>query len=203
MWQPHSPHSGSPLPGFKSEFEGVSPVALMPVADALAAILAGTEPLSEEMATLDTAWHRVLAHDVAARRTQPPQAMSAMDGYAVRAADARDLTARLKVIGEVAAGRPFERIVGSGEAVRIFTGGVIPDGADAVIIQEDTSVQGDHIGITQAAVTGRHIRPAGVDFREGDVLLAGGRRLTDRDLSLAAGMNYPELAVRRRPKVAV
>src|SRR5256885_12927321 len=84
------------------------PVALMPVADALAAILAGAEPLSEEMATLDTAWHRVLAHDVAARRTQPPQAMSAMDGYAVRAADARDLTARLKVIGEVAAGRPFD-----------------------------------------------------------------------------------------------
>jgi len=126
-----------------------------------------------------------------------------MDGYAVRAADARDLTARLKVIGEIAAGRPFERTVAAGEAVRIFTGGVIPDGADAVIIQEDTTVEGDHIGITEAAVTGRHIRPAGVDFREGDVLLAGGSRLTDRDLSLAAGMNYPMLAVRRRPKVAV
>src|SRR4051812_47098187 len=129
--------------------------------------------------------------------------MSAMDGYAVRAADAADLTARLKVIGEVAAGRPFERKVGAGEAVRIFTGGVIPDGADAVIIQEDTAVDGDHITITEAARTGRHIRPAGVDFREGDVLLAGGRRLTDRDLSLAAGMNYPELSVRRRPKVVV
>jgi molybdopterin molybdotransferase len=107
------------------------------------------------------------------------------------------------VIGEVAAGRPFERKVGKGEAVRIFTGGVIPDGADAVIIQEDTGVDGDHITITEAAVPGRHIRPAGVDFREGDVLLTRGRRLTDRDLSLAAGMNYPELAVRRRPKVAV
>ena len=104
------------------------------------------------------------------------------------------LSARLKVIGEVAAGRPFERKVGAGEAVRIFTGGVIPDGADAVIIQEDTGVDGDHITITEAAVPGRHIRPAGVDFREGDVLLARGRRLTDRDLSLAAGMNYPELA---------
>jgi molybdopterin molybdotransferase len=107
------------------------------------------------------------------------------------------------VIGEVAAGRPFERKVGTGEAVRIFTGGVVPDGADAVIIQEDATLQGDHIGITEAAVTGRHIRPAGVDFREGDVLLAGGSSLTDRDLSLAAGMNYPELSVRRRPKVAV
>src|SRR3954470_16523378 len=175
----------------------------MPVADALAAILAGAEPLPEEMIALDDAFHRVLARDVAARRTQPPQAMSAMDGYAVRAADAADLSVRLKVIGEVAAGRPFERQVGKGEAVRIFTGGVIPDGADAVIIQEDTSADGDHITITEAAVPGRHIRPAGVDFREGDVLLAKGRRLTDRDLSLAAGMNHPELAVHRRPKVAV
>jgi molybdopterin molybdotransferase len=178
-------------------------VALMPVADALAAILAGAEPLPEEMVALDAAWHRVLAGDVAARRTQPPQAMSAMDGYAVRAADAADLDVRLKVIGEVAAGRPFEKAVGGDEAVRIFTGGVIPDGADAVIIQEDTAVDGDHITITEAARPGRHIRPAGIDFREGDVLLARGSRLTDRDLSLAAGMNYPELAVCRRPKVAV
>ena len=178
-------------------------MALMPVADALAAILAGADPLPAETITLDNAYHRVLAHDVAARRTQPPRAMSAMDGYAVRAADARDLTARLRVIGEVAAGRPFERTVAAGEAVRIFTGGVIPDGADAVIIQEDTAVDGDHITITEAARIGRHIRKAGIDFREGDVLLTGGSRLADRDLSLAAGMNYPELAVRRRPKVAV
>src|SRR3954464_11450594 len=175
----------------------------MPVTDALAAILAGAEPLPEEMVALDAAYRRVLARDVAARRTQTPQAMSAMDGYAVRAADAANLSARLKVIGEVAAGRPFDRKVGKGEAVRIFTGGVIPDGADAVIIQEDTSVDRDHITITEAAVPGRHIRPAGVDFREGDVLLARGRRLTDRDLSLAAGMNYPELPVHRRPKIAV
>jgi len=178
-------------------------VALMPVADALAAILAGAEALPEEMVALDTAYHRVLARDVAARRTQPPQAMSAMDGYAVRAEDAADLSARLKVIGEVAAGRPFERKVGRGEAVRIFTGGVIPEGADAVIIQEDAATDGDGLTITEAAVPGRHVRAAGVDFREGDVLLTRGRRLTDRDLSLAAGMNYPELAVHRRPKVAV
>jgi molybdopterin molybdotransferase len=178
-------------------------VALMPVADALAAVLAGAEPLAEEMIALDAAHHRVLARDVAALRTQPPQAMSAMDGYAVRSADAARVAARLKVIGEVAAGRPFEKAVGAGEAVRIFTGGVIPDGADAVIIQEDTVVEDGGITITEAAIAGRHIRPAGVDFRKGDVLLAGGSRLTDRDLSLAAGMNYPELAVHRRPKVAV
>jgi molybdopterin molybdotransferase len=178
-------------------------VALMPVSDALAAILDGAQPLSEEIVALDAAFHRTLARDVAAKRTQPPQAMSAMDGYAVRAADAADLKARLKVIGEVAAGRPFGRTVGAGEAARIFTGGVIPDGADAVIIQEDTKSDGDTITVTEAAVKGRHIRPAGVDFSEGDVLLARGRRLSDRDLSLAAAMNYPELPVRRRPKVAV
>jgi molybdopterin molybdotransferase len=178
-------------------------VALMPVVDALAAVLAGAEPLPEEMIALDAAHHRVLARDVAALRTQPPQAMSAMDGYAVRSRDASHVAARLRVIGEVAAGRPFEKAVGAGEAVRIFTGGVIPDGADAVIIQEDTVVDGSSIDITEAAVAGRHIRPAGVDFRKGDVLLAGGTRLSDRDLSLAASMNYPELAVRRRPKVAV
>jgi len=175
----------------------------MPVADALAAVLAGAEPLPEEMVALDCAHHRVLARDVAALRTQPPQAMSAMDGYAVRAADAAHPPARLRVIGEVAAGRPFGRVVGSGEAVRIFTGGVVPDGADAVIIQEDTVVEGGGITITEAAMLGRHIRPAGVDFRQGDTLLAAGSRLTDRDLSLAAGMNYPHLAVRRRPKVAI
>jgi molybdopterin molybdotransferase len=181
----------------------VLPVALMPVADALAAILAGSQPLAEEMVALDAAYHRTLARDVAARRTQPPQAMSAMDGYAVRAADASHVNARLKVIGEVAAGRPFDRALGAGEAARIFTGGVIPAGADAVVIQEDTVTDGNTITITEAASPGRHIRPAGVDFREGDVLLSAGRRLSDRDLSLAASMNFPELPVRRRPKVAL
>jgi molybdopterin molybdotransferase len=175
----------------------------MPVADALAAVLAGAEPLPEEMVALDAAYHRVLARDLASLRTQPPLAMSAMDGYAVRAADASRVTTRLKVIGEVAAGRPFERPVGPGEAVRIFTGGVIPEGADAVVIQEDTVADGASITITEAAAAGRHIRPAGVDFHEGDVLLPQGTRLADRDLSLAAGMNYPELPVRRRPKVAI
>jgi molybdopterin molybdotransferase len=178
-------------------------LALMPVADALAAILAGAEPLGEEMVALDAAYHRVLARDVAALRTQPPQAMSAMDGYAVRASDAAHVNARLMVIGEVAAGRPFDRALGPREAARIFTGGVVPDGADAVVLQEDTVVDGTGISITEAAVAGRHIRPAGVDFRKGDLLLAAGSRLTDRDLSLAASMNHPELPVRRRPKVAL
>ncbi|MGY3233657.1 MULTISPECIES: molybdopterin molybdotransferase MoeA [unclassified Bradyrhizobium] len=178
-------------------------MALMPVSDALAAVLAGAEPLAEETVALDRAFHRVLARDVAARRTQPPEAMSAMDGYAVRAADAAKVDTRLTVIGEVAAGRPFAGRVGAGEAVRIFTGGVVPDNADAVVIQEDTVADGECITIKEAAITGRHIRPAGIDFREGDVLLRSGTRLTERDLALAAGMNHPQLAVRRRPTVAI
>jgi molybdopterin molybdotransferase len=175
----------------------------MPVSDALAAVLAGVEPVGEETVALDQAWHRVLARDVAAKRTQPPQAMSAMDGYAVRSADAAKVDAQLTVIGQVAAGRPFEGHVGAGEAVRIFTGGVIPDGADAVVIQEDTVADGSRITIKEAAIVGRHIRPAGVDFREGAVLLKAGTRLTERDLALAAAMNHPGLPVRRRPKVAI
>ncbi|MEK9281368.1 MULTISPECIES: gephyrin-like molybdotransferase Glp [unclassified Bradyrhizobium] len=178
-------------------------MALMPVSDALAAVLAGVEPLSEEMIALEGAFHRVLARDVTARRTQPPQAMSAMDGYAVRASDAAKVDAQLSVIGEVAAGRPFAPTLGAGEAVRIFTGGVIPNGADAVVIQEDTVADGKRITIKEAAVAGRHIRRAGVDFSEGDVLLRAGARLTERSLALAAGMNHPDLPVRRRPKVAI
>lgn len=178
-------------------------MALMPVADALTAVLAGAEPLPEELVPLDAAYHRVLARNLAAMRTQPPQTMSAMDGYAVRSTDASHAGARVKVIGEVPAGRPFGGAIAPGEAVRIFTGGVIPEGADAIVIQEDTVVDAGHISITEAVVAGRHIRPAGIDFRKGDVLLTKGSRLTDRDLSLAAGMNYPEIPVRRRPKVAV
>src|ERR1700721_982752 len=107
-WRARSPRSGFRFGSFA--------VALMPVTEALSAILAGAEPLAEEMIALDAAHHRVLARDVAALRTQPPQAMSAMDGYAVRSTDAVDITARLRVIGEVAAGRPFEKQGGVGEA---------------------------------------------------------------------------------------
>jgi molybdopterin molybdotransferase len=177
-------------------------MALMPVTDAIAAILAGADALPEEMVPLEDAFHRVLARDIASLRTQPPEPMSAMDGYAVRAADAT-LGAKLRVIGEIAAGKPFDRPLQTGEALRIFTGGVLPAGADAVVIQEDTTRDSDIVGINEAAISGKHIRPAGVDFNEGDVLLRAGTRLTDRDLALAAGMNHPSLPVRRRPVVAV
>jgi len=178
-------------------------MALISAADALAAVLADTEPLAEEMVELASAHHRVLARDLAALRTQPPADMSAMDGYAVRAADIATIPARLSVIGEAAAGKPWDQPLTAGQAVRIFTGGVIPNGADAVVIQENTTRDGDTVIVNEASRSNRNIRAAGIDFREGDVLLPAGRRLSDRNLSLAANMNYPQLPVRRRPRVAV
>src|SRR6478609_9326660 len=173
-------------------------MALMPFTDAMAAILNGATGLHEEMVALEEAFHRVLARDVASLRTQPPEAMSAMDGYAVRAADAT-AGAKLKVIGEISAGKPFDRALAAGEAARIFTGGVVPAGSDAVVIQEDTARDGDIVTVNEAAPIGKNIRPAGVDFKQGDVLLRAGTRLSDRDLALAAGMNYPAVPVNRRP----
>ena len=117
-------------------------MALMPVAEALDLVLQGAEPLPPEQVQLDDALGRILADDLAALRTQPPDAMSAMDGYAVRAADVAATPATLTVIGEVAAGHPFQGSVGPGQAARIFTGGVVPPGADAIVIQENTTRRG-------------------------------------------------------------
>jgi molybdopterin molybdotransferase len=178
-------------------------MALMSVAEALRQVLAGATPLAAEDAPLIEAYGRVLAADMAARRTQPPAPVSAMDGYAVHASDVASAPARLKLIGEVAAGHPFDGTVGTGEAARIFTGGVLPAGADTVVIQENTTREGDAVVVNTASSKGRHIRAAGLDFASGDVLLTKGRRLTDRDLALAAAMNHPALPVHRRPKVAV
>lgn len=178
-------------------------MALMPVAEALARVLADTAPLGVEDVALGEAAGRVLAEDLSALRTQPPADVSAMDGYAVRAADITNAPHTLKVIGEVAAGHPFAGRVGSGEAVRIFTGGVMPDGADTVVVQELTRRDGDTVTVEKSTAKGRNVRYAGIDFRQGAVLLAKGRALTDRDLMLAAAMNHPRLRVHRRPVVAV
>jgi molybdopterin molybdotransferase len=175
----------------------------MPVAEALERVLAGAEPLPSPPTPLAEAYGRVLAADLAAQRTQPPVDVSAMDGYAVRAGDVARVPARLRLIGEVAAGHPFEGRVGAGEAVRIFTGGVLPSGADAIVIQEHTVREGEIVVVTTPAGTGRHVRVAGLDFRCGATLLARGRRLSDRDLALAAAMNHPTVPVHRTPKVAV
>jgi molybdopterin molybdotransferase len=178
-------------------------VALLSVADALERVLAHAAPLPAEDAPLAEAYGRVLVRDLKALRTQPPANVSAMDGYAVRAADVTHASVRLKVIGEVAAGRPFAQTVGPDQAARIFTGGVIPAGADTVVIQEFTKRDGDWVDIQGPTARGRHIRVQGLDFKADDMLLPAGRRLSARDLALAAAMNHAHVPVHRRPKVAV
>jgi molybdopterin molybdotransferase len=159
--------------------------------------------LPAERVALAEAEGRVLAEDLAALRTQPPDDVSAMDGYAVRAADVASAPARLKLIGEVAAGRPFAGRVNAGEAARIFTGGVLPAGSDTVVIQENTTREGATVNVTTPAARGRNVRVAGLDFRARDVRLKKGRRLTGRDVALAAAMNHATVPVRRRPKIAI
>jgi molybdopterin molybdotransferase len=178
-------------------------MALMAVADALQRVLADARPLPAETVALDEALGRVLTDDVIALRTQPPAALSAMDGYAVRGGDVAQAPVTLKVIGEVAAGHPFAGKVGPGEAARIFTGGVMPAGSDTVVIQEFTTQNADRVTIQKATAAGRNVRAAGIDFARDQNLLRQGHRLTDRDLMLAAAMNHPHLKVHRRPKVAV
>jgi molybdopterin molybdotransferase len=178
-------------------------VALLPVADALSQILQDAAPLPAENVPLADAAGRVLAADLAARITQPPADVSAMDGYAVRAEDIAHTPASLKIIGEVAAGHPCATPVSAGEAARIFTGGVLPAGTDTVVIQENTTRDDERVVINVGAARGKNVRIRGLDFKQGDVLLPKGRRLTARDLMLAAAMNHAAVPVHRTPKVAV
>ena len=176
---------------------------MLSVDDALARILGALKPLPAEQVAVSDGLGRVLAEDVTARRTQPPAAMSAMDGYAVRAADVKTVPAVLKVIGQAPAGDAFAGTVGAGEAVRIFTGGPLPSGADAIVIQENTEAGDGSVTVLESVDRGRFVRAAGLDFRAGDVGLKEGRVLTARDVGLAAAMNVPWLMVRRRPRVAI
>src|SRR5665213_2825337 len=176
---------------------------MIPVAEARARLLATLSPLGTEQIPVSEAFGRVLAQDVAARRTQPPAALSAMDGYAVRAADVAAIPARLRVVGAVPAGKSYDRPLQPGEAVRIFTGAPLPAGADAIVIQEDTDRDGDTVIVNEASGVGRHVRDAGLDVRAGDVKLRAGRQLTARDVGLAAAMNWPWLRVHRRPRVGI
>jgi molybdopterin molybdotransferase len=177
---------------------------MISVAEALARVLASApEPVGVESVAIEAALGRTLAKDIRARRTQPPFANSAMDGYALRAADTTPAPATLRVIGESAAGRAFAGMVGAHEAVRIFTGAPMPDGADAVLIQENAKREGDVLIAQTSEAPRRNVRDAGIDFLDGELLLPSGRRLGPRDLALAAAANYPMLEVRRRPRVAV
>ena len=175
---------------------------MISVEEARARILAGLTPTPVETIGLSAAWNRVGATRVTARLTQPPADVSAMDGYALRAVDGT-LGARLDVIGAAPAGHPFPGTVGPGQTVRLFTGSVVPAGADGILIQEDATRDGDRITVNEAVAAGRHIRRAGQDFAAGDAVIQAGRRLTARDIGLAAAANHPWITVHRRPRVAI
>lgn len=162
-------------------------------------MLAAINPTPSETVTIEAALGRVLAETVKATRDQPPFAASAMDGWALRAADT---PAKLAIVGESAAGHAFEGGVRSGQATRIFTGAPLPAGADAVVIQEDATRDGDTVAVP-AVEQGRHVRPAGLDFHAGDVLLTRGDRLDPWRLALAAAAGRAEVLAARRPRVAV
>ncbi|MGL5447746.1 MAG: molybdopterin molybdotransferase MoeA [Rhabdaerophilum sp.] len=182
----------------------VAPSPLLPVPEALARILgtASGRPRDIETISIHHAAGRVLAADLIAQRTQPPYAVSAMDGYALRSEDALS-NKPLRIIGESAAGHAFSGHVGAGEAVRIFTGAAVPAGADAILIQENADVEGDHLRPLSPVEAGKHIRAAGRDFMAGSTGLTAGQRLNAARLAYAASMNHAEVQVFRRPRVAL
>lgn len=173
------------------------------VEEALHRIVADVMPTHAEPVPIAGAAGRILAEPLAARLTQPPFDASAMDGYAVRGADVAKLPATLKVIGQAAAGHPFEARVGPGEAVRIFTGARLPAEADAVVIQENTSASDGTVEVREGRPDPAHIRRQGFDFQHSDVLLTAGRRLGPREITLAAAAGHGEVPVRRRPVIAI
>ncbi len=176
---------------------------MISVEEALAQVLSDIVLLPAEQVGLAQALGRVLAWDVASRVSHPPTAVSAMDGDAVISGDVARVPATLERIGESAAGQGFAAALGPGQTVRIFTGAPVPEGADAIVIQEDTEAHGNKVTCKEKALPGRHIRPKGLDFEAGETLLRAGSVLTARDVGLAASMNVPWLAVRRRPRVAI
>ncbi|WP_439628496.1 molybdopterin molybdotransferase MoeA [Shinella sp.] len=180
-------------------------MSLLPVADALDRLLSRAKPTQRtEAVSLHDAQGRVLAEDIAARLTQPPFDNSAMDGYAVRHADIATLGAILKVVGLSSAGHAFEGSAGSGEAVRIFTGAPLPAFADTVLLQEDAEkLEDGRIRTTFLTPKGRHVRPRGQDFSEGETVLKAGAVLDAGRLTAAAAMNHPTLTVYARPRIAV
>lgn len=179
-------------------------MSLIPVEDALSRVLASVEqPVSIEHVPLRHCAGRALAEDVSALRDQPPFPASAMDGYALRSVDVDHVPTSLQMIGTSAAGQRFSGAVGSQQAVRIFTGAPLPDGADTIVIQEGTEVSGDRVIVKERPRHGQHIRKAGLDFTAGDVLLQAGLRLDARHIALAAAMGHGTLPVRRKPRVAI
>jgi molybdopterin molybdotransferase len=161
-------------------------------------VLANLTPLPAVSVPIAQSAGRVLAADLTALRTQPPADVSSMDGYAVSSQYASPYA----VVGESAAGHAYGKAINKGEAVRIFTGAEVPDGADCIIIQEDVTREGNNIS-APAPVSGKHIRKMGIDFNSGSVVLTKGTRLTPQILGLAAALNYKELPVAKAPRVAI
>ena len=176
---------------------------MISVAEARARILATARLTAAEWISLDRAAGRALAEPLVARHSHPPADVSAMDGYAVRAADIASLPARLTLIGTAAAGHGFAGRLGAGGAVRIFTGAPVPAGADTVVIQENADAEGKAVIIREPARQGLHIRKAGSDFFKDAMLLKPGSRLTAPALALAAGAGHAALTVRRAPRMAI
>ncbi|MEQ8227266.1 MAG: molybdopterin molybdotransferase MoeA [Rhodospirillales bacterium] len=176
---------------------------MLSVIDALEKVTAGVNLMPAEQVPLSDGLGRALAQDVASALTHPPAAVSAMDGYAVRWDDLATIPTDLTVVGESAAGHAYGAAIGAGQAARIFTGAILPEGADTIVIQEDSERDGDTVRVVEKPrERGEFVRPAGLDFKQGDILLNAGRVLTARDIGLAAAMNAPWLMVRRRPRVA-
>ncbi|MBW7836162.1 MAG: molybdopterin molybdotransferase MoeA [Sphingomonadales bacterium] len=176
---------------------------LLPIDQAIATALTPFAPLAAESVAIAEAAGRTLAADVTAHASQPPFAASSMDGYAVRAADTARCPATLKIVDEIPAGKVSMVTIKPGEATRIFTGAPLPSGADAVVMQENTERQGDTVVIKEGVGVGRFVRPAGLDFTAGQVLVSAGARLDARHIAVAAAANWPTLPVRRRPRIGI
>lgn len=176
-------------------------MSLLPLPDAQARLIDRVEALGTETVSLDDAHDRVLAAPVRAYRDQPPSPLSAMDGYALREADLEK--GRFRIIGEAPAGSPFEGRVGEGDTVRIFTGAVVPEGADRVVMQEIMRRESDTAILTETPGGSAFIRPAGLDFTQGDELVSPGTVIGPAAIALAAAANSAELTVHRRPSVAI
>ena len=178
-------------------------MALLPVDEARKRILDGVKSLSVESIALHKACGRVLAVDVKAKRDQPPFRASAMDGYAVRHEDVRQLPVALQIIGTSAAGHGFKGSVRPGTTVRILTGAPLPRGADTIVIQENTEREGDELRVIEATAEGKNVRRAGLDFAKGELLVGKGGVLTPRDIGLLAAGNAVTVKVYCRPKIVL
>ena len=180
-------------------------MALIPVSEVKSRLLDDARAvIGTETVALGEAAGRILCDDVAARLTQPPFDGSAMDGYALRAVDAPEIGSVLKVVGSAAAGHAFGGAIGPGETIRIFTGAPLPEGADSILIQEDAEkLDGDRIRTAFEVIKGRHVRPRGQDFVEGEPVLRAGLLIDFSHLTVAAAMNHPALPVLRKPRVGL